>query len=68
MRLSLPARPRQPIPQKFKFKNDPENKGKFVDSGLWSVSRHPNYLGEMGLWWAILGMALPALRWVLPFK
>ncbi|CAN0240934.1 unnamed protein product, partial [Laminaria digitata] len=48
--------------QKFKFKNDPENKGKFVDTGLWSVSRHPNYLGEMGVWWAILGMALPALR------
>ena len=36
-----------------------------MDSGLWSVSRHPNYLGEMGVWWAILGMALPALRWVM---
>lgn len=34
-----------------------------MTSGLWSLSRHPNYLGEMGVWWAILGVALPALRW-----
>lgn len=50
-------------PQKFQFKNDPDNKGTFMTSGLWSLSRHPNYLGEMGVWWAILGVALPALRW-----
>lgn len=48
--------------QKFQFKNNPNNKGKFMDSGLWSLSRHPNYLGEMGVWWALLGVALPALK------
>ncbi|CAM9770453.1 unnamed protein product [Pylaiella littoralis] len=47
---------------KFQFKNDPDNKGKFMGSGLWGLSRHPNYLGEMGVWWALLGVALPALR------
>lgn len=48
--------------QKFQFKSDPKNKGKFVDSGLWSISRHPNYLGELTVWWGILGVAVPALR------
>ena len=36
--------------QKFDFRNDEKNKGKWVDVGLWKYSRHPNYLGEMLVW------------------
>lgn len=39
--------------QKSKFRKDPNNKDKFITSGLWKHSRHPNYLGEITLWLGI---------------
>ncbi|MFX0151095.1 MAG: DUF1295 domain-containing protein [Candidatus Hodarchaeota archaeon] len=53
--------------QKSRFRSIPENKGKFINTGLWSISRHPNYFGEILLWIGIAIIALPTLqgwRWV----
>lgn len=36
--------------QKYNFINNPKNKGKWVDTGLWKISRHPNYFGEILCW------------------
>ena len=47
--------------QKTKFKNNPENKDQFISSGLWSLSRHPNYFGEIILWIGIFIIAIPSL-------
>ncbi len=40
------------------FKKYLNNKGRILDSGLWKYSRHPNYFGEVLLWWGIGIMAL----------
>ena len=48
--------------QKGKFGADPANKGKFIQTGLWARSRHPNYFGEIVLWVGVAVIALPVLQ------
>jgi len=53
--------------QKSRFKADGTNAGKFIRSGLWAWSRHPNYFGEIVLWIGVAVVALPTLegwRWL----
>jgi steroid 5-alpha reductase family enzyme len=47
--------------QKRRFRKDPANRDRFIATGLWARSRHPNYLGEILLWTGIAGLAWPAL-------
>lgn len=47
--------------QKSAFKADPANKGKFISTGLWSWSQHPNYFGEIMLWTGAAIIAVPVL-------
>ena len=48
--------------QKSKFRSNSENKDKFISTGIWSWSRHPNYFGEILLWIGITVIALPVLQ------
>lgn len=40
------------------FLTNPDNKGKVLDQGLWQYTRHPNYFGEVTMWWGIWLIAL----------
>lgn len=41
-----------------RFKEDYQNKGKLLTTGLWSITRHPNYFGEALCWWGIYLLSL----------
>ncbi len=51
--------------QKFSFKNKKENANKWIQSGLWKYSRHPNFFGEVLLWWGVFIFVLPYLTGAL---
>ncbi|CAN5120362.1 DUF1295 domain-containing protein [soil metagenome] len=46
--------------QLYRFLKRPENRGKLLTSGVWKYSRHPNYFGEICIWWGIFFIALNA--------
>ena len=48
--------------QKTIFRKDLNNKDKFISTGLWSYSRHPNYLGEILLWFGVAIMSFSSLQ------
>jgi steroid 5-alpha reductase family enzyme len=48
--------------QKSAFRSKDENRGRFIASGLWRYSRHPNYFGEILVWWGLFLYAVPFLE------
>ncbi|HEX5789257.1 MAG TPA: DUF1295 domain-containing protein [Woeseiaceae bacterium] len=49
--------------QLARFRKDPANAGRVLDTGLWRYTRHPNYFGEFCIWWAFYLFALAAGGW-----
>lgn len=44
--------------QLVRFKADPANAGRVLTTGLWRLSRHPNYFGEFLVWWGLFGVSV----------
>jgi steroid 5-alpha reductase family enzyme len=49
--------------QLARFKGDPSNKGRVLNTGLWRYTRHPNYFGDFCVWWAFFLFAVAAGGW-----
>ncbi len=49
--------------QLSRFRKDPANAGKVLDTGLWRYTRHPNYFGNFTIWWGFYLIALSAGAW-----
>lgn len=48
--------------QKFNFRQNPDNKGQFIQAGLWKHLQHPNYLGEILCWIGLFVCVVPSLE------
>jgi steroid 5-alpha reductase family enzyme len=46
--------------QKDRFRSDRANRARVCDVGVWRYSRHPNFFGEIFMWWGAFVLALPA--------
>lgn len=51
--------------QLAKFKANPNNKGKLMKQGLWAITRHPNYFGEVVFWWGVYVTSFQGLHSLL---
>jgi steroid 5-alpha reductase family enzyme len=49
--------------QLVRFRANPANKGKVLDTGVWAWTRHPNYFGDAAQWWGFFLIALAAGGW-----
>jgi steroid 5-alpha reductase family enzyme len=49
--------------QLARFKANPENKGKVMETGVWKYTRHPNYFGDSTQWWGYYFMSAAAGGW-----
>jgi steroid 5-alpha reductase family enzyme len=54
--------------QLTRFKSNPANRGKVLATGVWRLSRHPNYFGDSAQWWGFYFIALAAGGWWTVFS
>ena len=50
------------------FKAEPANKGRYLNTGVWTHSRHPNYFGTTTVWWGmylVAVSAVPGIWWTI---
>ncbi|MFB7170788.1 DUF1295 domain-containing protein [Streptomyces sp. NPDC056254] len=52
--------------QLARFREDPANRGRIMDGGLWAWTRHPNYFGDCLVWWGLYLLACTSLTSALP--
>ena len=53
--------------QLARFRSDPGNRGKVLQTGLWRYTRHPNYFGDAVVWWGffVLALGTPGSLWTI---
>ena len=51
--------------QLLRFKKNPANKGRVMNQGLWRYSRHPNYFGEVCVWWGMFLISIGSGYWFI---
>jgi steroid 5-alpha reductase family enzyme len=49
--------------QLARFRANPANRGRVLDTGLWRYTRHPNYFGDFCVWWGFYLIAARNGAW-----